>query len=400
MKTAGLGPSARVLAFVALCAACGAIVIAYSQATSTDPVRTAWAGVTPANAPAATPITRLNARAAAHGAAVNGPPTARAPESRRPRTTAPDSPGRAHTVEPVRSLQRRFVLFRSTALDQSYLKLSTVPVERIESARTATELRCERVHYAAGTGICLWANRGMFTTYGATFLDGELRPTRTISLAGAPSRVRVSPDGRAAAITVFVSGHSYASANFSTLTAIFDPRTGDVRVPDLEKFTVIRDGKRFQAIDFNFWGVTFASDGNRFYATLASGGRTYLVEGDMSAQTFKVVRADVECPSLSPDNTRIAFKKRSGGLLRAVSWRLTVLDLSTLDEWPLAETRSVDDQAEWLDDANVLYGLPDEHSPAMTNTWRVSSDGRGAPRMFLSQAHSAVVALDARPGTF
>ena len=36
--------------------------------------------------------------------------------------------------------------------------------------------------------------------------------------------------------------------------------------------------------DFNFWGVTFARDGNRFYATLGTGGKTYLVEGDVAAR--------------------------------------------------------------------------------------------------------------------
>ena len=33
-----------------------------------------------------------------------------------------------------------------------------------------------------------------------------------------------------------------------------------------------------------------------------------------------------------------------------------MLDLATMRETPLAEPRSVDDQAEWLDDDRVLYG--------------------------------------------
>jgi hypothetical protein len=235
----------------------------------------------------------------------------------------------------------------------------------------------------------------MFTTYGATFLDHELRPLRTMPLGGSPSRARVSADGRLAAVTVFVVGHAYAAANFSTLTTIFDARTGDLVVPDLEAFRVSRDGEPFHAIDFNFWGVTFARDSNRFYATLATGGRAYLVEADIRAQRAKVIRADVECPSLSPDNTRIAFKKRSGSLLGPVTWRLTVLDLVSLQEWPLAETRSVDDQVEWLDDRHVLYALPDERSPAITNTWRLPADGTGSPHLFLTKAYSAVVAREA-----
>ena len=36
-----------------------------------------------------------------------------------------------------------------------------------------------------------------------------------------------------------------------------------------------RDGKPFDKIDFNFWGVTFSRDERRFHATLSSGGKFY-----------------------------------------------------------------------------------------------------------------------------
>ncbi|GGO28545.1 TolB-like translocation protein [Microbispora bryophytorum] len=56
----------------------------------------------------------------------------------------------------------------------------------------------------------------------------------------------------------------------------------------------------------------------------------------------------MECPSLSPDGTRIAFKKRAAGLPEDAPWRLYVLDLRTMRETPVAERRGVDDQAVWL----------------------------------------------------
>jgi Tol biopolymer transport system component len=89
----------------------------------------------------------------------------------------------------------------------------------------------------------------------------------------------------------------------------------------------------------------------------------------------------VECPSLSPDETRIAFKR---SLNSHGSWRLYVLDLHTMREWPLAETMSVDDQAEWLDDQHVLYWRG-------TDVWEVRADGKGKPRLFLTDASSPVV---------
>src|SRR4051812_43445825 len=120
----------------------------------------------------------------------------------------------------------------------------------------------------------------------------------------------------------------------------------------MEDFAVWRDGTRFQSADFNFWGVTFARDSDRFYATLGSGRKTYLIEGDVPTRQARVLRENVECPSLSPDNTRIAFKKQVGSGGRS-QWRLYVLDLATMSEIPLAEVSDVDDQVEWLDDGQV-----------------------------------------------
>ena len=100
-------------------------------------------------------------------------------------------------------------------------------------------------------------------------------------------------------------------------------------IGDLEQFTIVRDGRRFKAADFNFWGVTFAaSDSNTFYATLRTGTTHYLVRGNIAERRATVIADDVECPSLSPDERRIAFKRRVGPA--ASSWRLYVLDLATM----------------------------------------------------------------------
>ena len=179
-----------------------------------------------------------------------------------------------------------------------------------------------------------------------------------------------------------MTGHSYADAGqFSTDTTLIDLASGR-RIANLEDFVVTRAGRQVTAVDVNFWGITFAEDSDHFYATMATGGKTYLIEGSVSGRSARVLHENVECPSVSPDGTRIAYKRRTGSA--STPWRLTVLDLDTTRETPLAETRSVDDQVEWLDDARVLYGVGG-------GVYAVPADGSGAPELYVADADSPAV---------
>src|ERR1700749_2488044 len=225
-------------------------------------------------------------------------------------------------------------------------------VEDGKVRRRSQDLACERVYYAAGRGICMGvAPSGV--DYTAKIFDRNFQTLHTIDLTGLPSRARVSTDGRYGAMTVFVAGDSYLgnSTAFSTRTTILDMSSGE-QIAQLEKYKVTKDGKPFDAVDFNFWGVTFAKDPNRFYATLATGDHHYLVEGDVATESMRVLRAGVEAPSPSPDNRQIAYKSRTGNENR---WHIHVLDVKTLADHPVAESRSVDDQVEWLDDDTLAY---------------------------------------------
>jgi Tol biopolymer transport system component len=142
----------------------------------------------------------------------------------------------------------------------------------------------------------------------------------------------------------------------------------------------------YQAPEFNFWGVTFTQDSNRFYATLRNGNTTYLVQGDIAARKLIVLHENVECPSLSPDGTRLAFKKRTGNM-----WQLTVLDLATMKETTLAEPEGIDDQVEWLDNERILYQKADYDPPKWVSVFVVPADGSGTPEVFLPNATSPVV---------
>jgi dipeptidyl aminopeptidase/acylaminoacyl peptidase len=239
------------------------------------------------------------------------------------------------------------------------------------------------VYFAAGRGICLARNRSLTMGYKLEVFGSDLRVRHTVDLPGVASRARVSPDGRYASVTLFVAGDSYAApGSFSTRTTLVDLATGR-RLAELEQFTVTTGGRQVTALDVNFWGVTFApGDSDRFYATMATGGKTYLIQGSVSARTAHVIHDNVECPSLSPDGTRIAFKRRTASQSRP--WHLTVLDLRTMRETPLAEPRSVDDQAAWLDDGHVLYGVDG-------SVWTVPANGGGEPRRYLAGAGSPAV---------
>ena len=283
---------------------------------------------------------------------------------------------------------RPHLVFRSTALGGDYGRVAVVPLAAPGGPRTFTTASCERVYATTQDAICLSADRGLITTYRAQLLDGSWSPVRDLPLTGLPSRARLSRDGSLVATTTFVFGDSYANpGQFSTRTVV--TRTDGAVAGDIEKFKLVVDGKVLTAADKNMWGVTFADD-DRFYATAASGGKTWLVAGSLARRTVTALRGDVECPSLSPDRTRVAFKKH--GDLAAGTWRLAVYDLRTAEETLLTETRSVDDQVEWLDDTTVVYGLPREGAgTASSDVWRVPADGTGEPRVLIPDAWSPAV---------
>jgi hypothetical protein len=312
------------------------------------------------------------------------------------------------TPERLHALRSQpFVIFRSTRLDRDYGTVFLAPAAAAGGHRLSSSLTCDRVDYAAGRGICLTRTLpGSTGDSGVIVFDADLTTTATVPLAGFPSRARVSPDGRYGSVTRFARGDSYASlGKFSTRTDILDLTTGSVRL-SLEQLHVTKDGHALRSVDFNFWGVTFHPDGDQFYATLGTGAHTYLVLASMRTRQARVIADGVECPSLSPDGTRIAFKERDTPT--TPSWHLAVMDLSTMTRHRLATTGDVDDQPAWRDDGTVAYGLVDAGpgggnpksiglsrlaagGTVATSTWTVAADGSGAPRRELTGAWSAAV---------
>jgi hypothetical protein len=289
----------------------------------------------------------------------------------------------ARVLPAARAAGTREVVYRSPS-NHGEVALAPLGADGRPGRATLGTMHCARVYFSpAGNGICLATGTGFAAGYRARIFDARLNVTHDIGVQGVPSRARVSPDGRYGSVTLFVTGHAYATAGtFSTATTLIDMRRG-TKIADLEQFTAYRNGRVVTAIDVNYWGVTFSpADSDTFYATLATGGRTYLVKGSIANRRMDVLQDNVECPSLSPDGTRIAFKKRTG--TGNAPWHLTVLDLRTMRETPLAEPRSIDDQVEWLDDGHVLYGT-------QNTVFTVPADGSGRPARFLADADSPAV---------
>ncbi len=248
--------------------------------------------------------------------------------------------------------------------------------------RTPTDISCQRFYHAGGTSVCLKLS-GPGPSYAAEISrDGKL--VKTVALPGIPSRAKVSRSGNVVSWTSFVTGDSYSvPGGFSTRTGFFDVRTGET-VESLEHFTATVEGSVLTARDVNYWGLTVGSDDVTFYATLASGGFTWLVKGDLAAKTVTSLRRDAECPSLSPDGTKVAYKKRIG---RLGPWDLAVLDLATSTEKRLPGTAGIDDQTTWLSDTELAFAAvpKDAKLPAVHV---VPADGSRSATVLIPEATS------------
>lgn len=261
--------------------------------------------------------------------------------------------------------------------------LSSVSRQDPGGSREVGTLRCERAYAAADTVACL-APPGALEGPKLLVSDRGLNQRRSVPLTGIPNRLRVSASGRMVSWTLFVGGDSYAGGAFSTRTGILDT-TGGLLLETLEEFAVTRDGEPYRAADVNYWGVTFTSDDNRFYATLATDGHRYLVEGDLAARTVRTVADNVECPSLSPDGKRIAFKQAVDAD-PAKGWRPAVMDLASGTVTRLPEPHSVDDQPAWLDNGTVAYAL--QRPDGVNDVWALPADGSAPPKLLVPEANS------------
>ena len=117
--------------------------------------------------------------------------------------------------------------------------------------------------------------------------------------------------------------------------------------------------------DRNIWGVTFVDD-DTFYATAASqsAGKTWLVRGSLTRPHAHLAARGRRVPVDLAG--RHASRLQEGGRPASPG---SPCGRSPCSTWPpatetlLPATKGLDDQADWLDDDTLLYGLPRADQP-------------------------------------
>ena len=165
-----------------------------------------------------------------------------------------------------------YVVFRNTASGQGFGEAATVPLKDPGGQRALSGKSCDRVYGTDKLTFCLQTKHELATIFQASVFDAGWKETASWPLAGIPSRARTNANGTLVATTVFVSGHAYSGAGFSTETVIRDQAGAGTGT--MEDYALILDGNRIKATDRNIWGVTFVpGQPDVFYATASSQGK-------------------------------------------------------------------------------------------------------------------------------
>lgn len=271
-----------------------------------------------------------------------------------------------------------------------------VVVLHADGTRQLLERRCERLHIAAQLGICVSREESFgLATFTARYLDAadtELREVRNFP-SQLPSRARVSPSGTLVSTTAFVTGTSYADIGGEAETlAIVDEADASTNLRGLTQFEVLSRDDRYQGVVGEYWGVSFV-DEDQFWVTGFFGEEPEVLEGSVSRGVLTPSGLAGSCPSVSPDGSTLVFKRLQDD---GEGFDLVAANLDSGTTWLLGESRSVDDQVEWLDDDTILYALHtnsvEEGGAAVAqpqfDIWSLDIAEGSEPQLFLPAADS------------
>jgi hypothetical protein len=142
-----------------------------------------------------------------------------------------------------------FLMYRTLAPPRAYGRVTIAPLDRLEPRRL-TPLRCTRVHYGGNRGLCLSEHaEGTTVSHVADVFDSAFRRHQRIELAGVPTRVRVSPDGRLASVTTYAEEESPAGERLAIESVLIDLAAGRV-LADLREFALQSDDHLVHVVVF------------------------------------------------------------------------------------------------------------------------------------------------------
>ena len=303
----------------------------------------------------------------------------------KPRQSATATSGQTAAVV-TQTLAPPFVIFRTLAPPDRYGRLAMVPVSTPNASRVFSQLECARVHYAGGAGVCLVEEPdGNQVAHAAYLFDRSFTRGTRLLLSGVPTRVRVSPNGQRAAITVYGEEHMPdGQERLATDSILVDLPSGRA-LAKLREFALDLTGKLPTNAPLDYSSVAFEANADNFYATLNSASLWFVVAGTVSSRRLTIVAEGFASEAISPDGGRLAVKQRVG---ERGFWHAMIFDLTTKNAKPLDHARSVDDQIEWLDRDHITYHDATDQG---TGIWVLAIDGRSGPRLLIPDAYSPAV---------
>ena len=185
---------------------------------------------------------------------------------------------------------------------------------------------------------------------------------------------------------------------FSTATRIREVDGTDYG--NLERFKLLLDGKQVAPVDRNVWGVTFADDDRPSTRPWRPAGRLPGPGRPGRPHPDRDPRRVAECPALSPDGSKVAYKiERRPGRPDPLDRRRPRPGHRQGGPARPTRPRSVDDQVQWLDDDTLLYGLPRDDETGVTDVWPVDTYPDAKPSLLIEDAWSpAVISTSASSG--
>jgi hypothetical protein len=294
----------------------------------------------------------------------------------------------AAAVPPAVTAKSGEVMFVNRVPGDDYGRLG---IRHADGSRTLLNRDCVRVHIAADHGVCLSDDGlGAFQT---TFFEAANPAVSIKSYSSAlPSRARISPGGTFSSVTAFITGVSYADVGAETTTLVtIDKIDSNDRLRGANGLAVDASEERYQRFDATYWGLSFV-DENEFYITGFYGDAPEIMRGTIDSMTIEPTGWIGSCPSISPDGQTLVFKEQrpDGG------YDLAAVNVATQEKWLLGESRSVDDQVEWLDNDTILYALhpegSDDNVQPEFDIWMLDIAPGSTPELFLPNADSPAAA--------